>query len=161
PGVTTGLLVVDGVMKMPLDTLSQSICERSNFYCQPNGVFFVTSSGAQVRRSADVRRIDGVRLATQSGPLLLLDGRLARPFNPRSKSRLLRNGVCVRADGSVVFAIADNVSHFEFATALRDRYRCRDALFLDGNVSQMYTGDGRPQPGEEVGALLFVSDLAP
>ena len=169
-GVTTGLLVIDGVVRQPLDTFAgprgrQPICERANFYCPPNGVFFVTTRGvahvwttAQFARRFGAGRVAaGVRLATQSGPLLLRNGRLARAFNAKSRSRLVRNGVCVRADHSVVFAIADSVSHFEFATALRDRYRCRDALFLDGNVSQMYTGGGRPPPGEAFGAVLFVA----
>jgi uncharacterized protein YigE (DUF2233 family) len=57
----------------------------------------------------------------------------------------------------VVFALADRVNHHEFATALRDRFDCRDALFLDGNVSQMYTGSGRPPAGGSFGAILFVA----
>jgi uncharacterized protein YigE (DUF2233 family) len=165
-GVTTGLLVVDGEVKALLDTSKGPIggCERSNFHCPPNGVFFVTAAGAAhvwttaqfAHKYGAGRSATRVRLATQSGPMLLRDGRLARAFNPKSKSHLVRNGVCVRADGSIVFALADNVTHFEFATALRDRYRCRDALFLDGNVSRMYTGDDRPPAGDAFGALLFV-----
>ena len=169
-GTPTGLLVVDGKVARNLDTTSgpsvdRPICERANFYCPPNGVFFIANNGAHVwttpaflGRYGATPRPNAIRLATQSGPMLLRGGQLARPFNPRSASRLVRNGVCVRVDGTVLLALVDRVNLHDFATDLRDHFRCRDALFLDGNVSELWENGVPSRSSQEFGALLFVAD---
>lgn len=169
-GTPTGLLVVNGEVARNLDTTSgpsddRPICERANFYCPPNGVFFVADDGAHVWTTAAflarygvTPRPNAIRLATQSGPMLLRAGQLARPFNARSASRLVRNGVCVRVDGTVLLALVDRVNLHDFATDLRDHFRCRDALFLDGNVSELWENKAPSRSSQEFGALLFVAD---
>ena len=75
----------------------------------------------------------------------------------------MRNGVGVRADGSVVFAIADSpVTFHQFAVAFRDTLRCRDAMFLDGAISQFYAGPGTrlPPPSQEFAAVFVVTEGA-
>jgi uncharacterized protein YigE (DUF2233 family) len=142
-------------------------CRVANFYCPPNGVFFVAGGRAAVLTTADFARRPAsatrVELATQSGPMLVRRGALARSFDAASRSRLVRNGVGVRTDGTVVFAIADDgVSFHAFATAFRDALDCENALFLDGTISQLYAGPGTRMPGRgrEFAAVFAVTQPA-
>lgn len=162
----TGMLVADGgraYSRLNRASGPPNPCSVANFYCPPNAVFFVAGGRAAVLSAADfVRRPASaarVELATQSGPMLVRRGQLARAFPAASRSRLVRNGVGVRADGSVVFAIADDgVSFHQFATAFRDALRCPDALFLDGTISQLYSGARLPPPTREFAAVFVVTN---
>ena len=163
----TGLLVADGRTYSRLNRGAgpPNPCAVANFYCPPNGVFFVAGGRAAVLSTADFARRSGAapRIATQSGPMLVRRGQPARAFPPDSRSRLVRNGVGVRADGTVVFAIADRgVTFHHFATAFRDVLRCSDALFLDGTISQLYTGPGArlPPPVREFAAVFAITERA-
>ena len=132
-----GLYVEHGKQLRPLN-LSRG---KGNFCWRPNGVFALTRSGAVVVESSTYPTIKaGASLATQSGPMLVIDGRLHPGFSPQSKSRLTRNGVGVVSPEQVVFAISeDPVNFHEFATLFRDELQCRNALFLDGTVSSLYS----------------------
>lgn len=50
--------------------------------------------------------------ATQSGPMLVIDGKLHPRFLPDSDSLKRRNGVGVSRDGMVHFAISENTVRF-------------------------------------------------
>ena len=149
-----GLLVIDGVTLHPLNRAHGS----GNFFLEPNGVFLVSPAGPRVVAAADYAAVaSGVRLATQSGPLLLHGGRIHPAFDPASSSRLIRNGVC--ASGSTaIFVISERPVNFhEFATYFRDALHCRDALYLDGVVSSLYAGElGRDDRRAELGPLFAV-----
>ena len=155
-----GLLVADGRSYSPLNELAgpANPCAVANFYCPPNAVFLVGARGAAVLATADYARLRdaSVRLATQSGPMLVRDGKLARAFDPRSGSRLVRNGVGVRKDGTVVFAITDDgVSLHQFADAFLTTLECPNAMFLDGTISQLYDGSGAVPPPDYSFASIF------
>jgi uncharacterized protein YigE (DUF2233 family) len=79
-------------------------------------------------------------LATQSGPMLVINGRLHPRFDRHSTSLKTRNGVGVRADGKVIFAISQGEVSFDaFARLFRDGLNCPNALFLDGgSASSLY-----------------------
>ncbi len=166
--LATGMLVADGGrVYSPLnrDAGPPNPCRVANFYCPPNGVFFVAGGRAAVLSTADFARRPAsaarLELATQSGPMLVRRRALARAFDAASRSRLVRNGVGVRADGTVVFAIADDgVSFHAFATAFRDALDCENALFLDGTISQLYAGPGTRMPGRgrEFAAVFAVTE---
>jgi uncharacterized protein YigE (DUF2233 family) len=166
----TGLLVADGgrtYSRLNRSPGPPDPCSVANFYCPPNAVFYVARGRAAVRSTADfaVRRASAgaPSLASQSGPMLVRNGALGRAFPANSQSRKVRNGVGVRADGSVVFAIADGpVTFHQFAVAFRDTLRCRDALFLDGAISQLYAGPGTrlPPPSQEFAAVFIVTEAA-
>jgi prepilin-type processing-associated H-X9-DG protein len=80
-----------------------------------------------------------VDFATQSGPMLLIDGVVHPRFLPDSDSRKIRNGVGIIDEHTVAFAISENsVTFYEFALLFRDRLGVRNALFLDGSVSEIY-----------------------
>lgn len=165
----TGLLVADGgrtYSRLNRHSGPPDPCSVSNFHCPPNGVFFVAGGRAAVLSTEEFAArpasAAAPRIATQSGPMLVRRGRLARSFAPGSTSRKVRNGVGVRADGTVVFVISDTrVTFHELATAFRDTLRCPDALFLDGEISQMYTGGtGLPPRGRGFAAVFAVTDAA-
>lgn len=131
-----------------------------NFFLKPNGVFLLTTNGAQVVESSRYREMRGaVEFATQSGPLLLRKGGLHPAFRPDSNSRYLRNGVGLRDPHTVLFAITeDPVSFHEFAVFFRDTLGCPDALYLDGAISSLYLADAnRSDVRGELGPMFGIS----
>ena len=72
----------------------------------------------------------------------MLDGRIHPKILPTGTSEKLRNGVGVRDNGIVVFAISDSPVTFDtFARLFRDALACPTALFLDGSVSSLFAPD--------------------
>lgn len=130
-----GLLVIDGKEVAPLN-LDPGV---GNFFLQPNGVFFVGADGPRVVESSEYPALSkGVRIASQSGPLLLRNGVIHRAFKPDSTSRHIRNGVGV-IGSKAVFVISEfPVTFHEFAVFMRDTLGCRDALYFDGTISSLY-----------------------
>lgn len=152
-----GLYVEDGVE-------TQRIVLREgpgNFGLLPNGVFCMAGPTAHVRESRAFEA-SGTTCdhATQSGPLMVEDGALHPRFIPDSPSKFIRNGVGVRADGQVVFAISDDPVNFHrFARLFRDRLDAPDALYLDGKVSKLYAPAlDRSGAGLPMGPILGVTD---
>jgi uncharacterized protein YigE (DUF2233 family) len=132
----TGLYMEGGREYVPLN-LTDGV---GNFYVKPNGIFRVDTTGASIV-SADkfTGSADGIRLATQSGPLLLLNGEINPQFKTNSDSTRIRSGVGVVSPKQIVFAISnDPVAFYEFASLFRDRLGCKDALYLDGSISKFY-----------------------
>jgi uncharacterized protein YigE (DUF2233 family) len=105
-----------------------------NFHLKPNGVFFVSGDIAGVLETrAYLKQRPHADLATQSGPMLVIDGRLHPRFDRNSSSLKVRSGVGIADAHTIVFAISDGeVSFAAFARLFRDALRCRNALFLDG-----------------------------
>lgn len=114
---------------------------EGNFFMKPNGVFAVTTSGAHVVESSQYPRLaKTAQLATQSGPLLVLDGRIHPAFKPGSSFRLTRNGVGVPSPDVALFAITEGpVNLYDFAVFFRNVLHCQNALYFDGTVSSLYS----------------------
>ena len=131
-----------------------------NFHLKPNGVFWLSAGEAGVTESQAFldQALDPV-YATQSGPMLVIDGALHPGLNPDGTSHRRRNGVGVSADGQTVhFAISDAaVTFHEFATLFRDEIGVPNALFLDGQVSRIYAPDiDRNELGPDLGPIVGV-----
>lgn len=111
-----------------------------NFHMLPNGVFYMQDGTAGVATSQDfLARGVSPDLATQSGPMLVIDGALHPRFIADSTSLRRRNGVCVGDDGVVHFAISEGRVNFHlFARLFRDDLGCRNALYLDGSMSSLH-----------------------
>jgi len=112
-----------------------------NFHMKPNGIFYIAAGKAAVAEThAFLNQRAQADLATQSGPMLVINGRLHPRFDPGSTSLKARNGVGVRADGKVIFAISQrDVSFDAFARLFRNGLNCPNALFLDGgSASSLY-----------------------
>jgi uncharacterized protein YigE (DUF2233 family) len=132
-----GLLVQDGREVSPLNLST----DAGNFFLKPNGVFLVSRAGRpRVVESSEYPALSkGVRLATQSGPLLLRRGRVHSAFIPDSDSRKIRNGVGVSGHTAIFVISEQPVNFYEFALYFRDVLHCRDALYLDGTVSALHS----------------------
>jgi uncharacterized protein YigE (DUF2233 family) len=151
-----GLLVIDGRELAPLN-LDDG---QGNFFLKPNGVFLVDAQGARVVDAVDYPALkEGVRLATQSGPLLLKHGEIHPAFRPSSASRYIRNGVCAQGT-QAVFVISERpVTFREFASFFLDGLDCQDALYLDGAVSSLWSKAlGRNDRWHELGPLFGVTE---
>ena len=107
---------------------------RGNFHMKPNGIFYISAHRAAVAETqAFLKQGPQADLATQSGPMLVINGRLHPRFDRRSTSLKARDGVGVRADGKVIFAISQGEVSFDaFARLFRDGLNCPNDLFLDG-----------------------------
>ena len=132
-----------------------------NFHLKPNGVFYVRGDRAGVLETgAFLARKIKPDFATQSGPMLVVNGRIHPKFSQESSSRKIRNGIGVKDQHTVVFAIADDpVTFSTFAHLFRDELDCANALFLDGSISSLYAPslermDWMSPLGPIVGALL-------
>jgi uncharacterized protein YigE (DUF2233 family) len=148
-----GLYVEHGRELKPANTAGGP----GNFHLKPNGIFYVAADGAGVLETGKyLRTRPRATVATQSGPMLVIDGRLHPKFSGEGPSRKLRNGVGVRDRKTVVFAISENpVSFGAFARLFRDRLGCRNALFLDGSVSSLYAPSlARADVGRPMGPIL-------
>jgi uncharacterized protein YigE (DUF2233 family) len=130
-----------------------------NFGMQPNGVFCVLSDGrfAVIETRAFAADPPECRFATQSGPMLVIDGALHPRFLVDATSRFVRNGVGVGAGGEAAyFAISDRpVTFHEFARLFRDVLATPQALYLDGSVSRLHApGLGRSDFGRPLGPIV-------
>jgi prepilin-type processing-associated H-X9-DG protein len=111
-----------------------------NFHLKPNGIFYVKGRQAGVLETGTyLKRKIRPDFATQSGPMLVINGQIHPQFSEQSTSRKIRNGVGVKGQDTVVFAISeDPVTFSTFARLFRDELGCANALFLDGSVSSLY-----------------------
>lgn len=156
-GIPSGLLVQDGKELTPVNRKKG----KGNFFLKPNGIFVIGSKGAAVINTTEYP-MKGVKVeqAVQSGPLLLRAGKVHPAFNAPSKSRLHRNGVGVTKTGKVIFAMTDFNSPkfpnlYEFAQLFLS-LGCEDALFLDGDLSDMESGKGMLKPSNHYGSIVAV-----
>jgi len=152
-----GLYIEDGRQRHRADLREGA----SNFHLRPNGVFYVGDGAAGV---AETQRFlaEGpkARFATQSGPMLVLDGRIHPKILPTGASEKIRNGVGVRDGAIVSFAISDEpVTFYAFAKLFRDGLNCPNALFLDGTISSLYAPnlDRREDPPRTIGPIIAVT----
>ena len=140
-----GLYVENGKTVVPLN-LAHGNPAAGNFSLLPNGVFAIYPDGhAAVHTSAAFKADDKqARLATQSGPMLLIDGKLNPQFVDDSSSLKWRSGVCAKTPTEVIFAVSEGPVNFHtFGRLFRDKLGCRNALYLDGSISQLYVdGEG-------------------
>lgn len=131
-----GLFVQNGKTLAPPNRRDAA---NGNFYLKPNGVFGIRKDNRAFLVTTENFADDGqIKFATQSGPMLIVDGNINAQFTEKSDNLNLRNGVCVLDDGRIIFAISRRaVNFYDFAVYFREA-GCRNALYLDGFVSRMY-----------------------
>jgi uncharacterized protein YigE (DUF2233 family) len=133
-----------------------------NFGMLPNGVFWIDDKSAGVTETLTYDSLfegDPPRFATQSGPMLVVNGELHPALNPDGTSIRRRNGVGVSGDGrQVFFVISDAPVNFHtFARLFRDRLQVPNALYLDGAVSKVYAPAlERNETGLDMGPIVGV-----
>ena len=154
-GRAIGLLIRDGRQLHPINLRHGG----GNFHLLPNGVFLVRRDGrAEVVTSTAYRASSEIRFATQSGPMLVIDGKLHPRFDADGESRNIRNGAGIAPDGTAVFAISkDPVSFGKFARFFRDSVHARNALYFDGAVSSLWDpANGRMDNHSQMGPMVVV-----
>ncbi|HXE52957.1 MAG TPA: phosphodiester glycosidase family protein [Tepidisphaeraceae bacterium] len=136
PGFTpTGLHVEDGHERVPLNRREGA----GNFYLKPNGVFFVDSSARIVETAKYPGTAASIRLATQSGPLLVRDGKINQQFDRHSRNTRIRSGVGISGPQHVWFVLSNEpVTFFQLASVFGEKLDCRNALYFDGAISKFY-----------------------
>lgn len=103
-----------------------------------------------------------IKYATQSGPMLVIDGKIHTAFTPGSTNLNIRNGVGILPNNEVVFAISKaGISFFDFATYFKN-LGCKNALYLDGFVSRTYLPEKNwVQVDGDFAVMIGVSRNAP
>ena len=132
-----GLYIENGQELIHVNTKSGP----GNFHMKPNGVFFATGNRLGVLDTkAYLQQHLHPELATQSGPMLVINGHLHPRFIRSGSSRKRRAGVGSRVSHTALFAISDGeVTFHEFARFFHDGLKCSNALFLDGgSVPSVY-----------------------
>lgn len=132
-----GLFIQNGKTIKSLDTIQSGY---GNFYLQPNGVFFIKNKKAGVIPTTNFHSKNiQPDFATQSGPMLLINGKVHPIFKEGSKHLNIRNGVGIISDHEIVFAISnEKINLFDFAMFFKEKWKCENALYLDGFVSRAY-----------------------
>jgi uncharacterized protein YigE (DUF2233 family) len=129
-----------------------------NFGLLPNGVLCISDEARVIESRRFKSEAPECRYATQSGPMLVIDGKLHPRFLKNSDSLNIRNGVGVTSEGRLVAAISnDRVNFHRFGRFFRDVLGTPNALFLDGTVSRLYApGLNRHDRGFPLGPMLGV-----
>lgn len=135
-GSPQGLFIENGITKKEIDTTKEAY---GNFYLQPNGIFYLTKDNkGVVCKTDDFKTNSNIIYATQSGPILVIDGEIHPVFVKGSKNLHIRNGVGVLPNGTLLFAMSKNViTLYDFAEFFKS-HGCKNALYLDGFVSRTY-----------------------
>lgn len=160
-GIPSGLHVEAGKTLRPVNLADAP----GNFFLKPNGVCTLgqgTGGAAYVGTCADWLKhsAKAESWAIQSGPMLLIDGKRHPAFTENSTSKLHRNGVGVDGKNQFVFAITAKgqmVNLWDFA-GLFLKLGCKDALFLDGDISQMTVNPDKPVQSNRFGAMFVVAE---
>lgn len=131
-----GYTVIDKNIVMPIN-LRQ---DDGNFYLKPNGVFYWNKDGFFIDESENfAKQMTNLQIdyATQSGPMLVINGQIHPAFNADSQSFKIRNGVGVNCQNQTTnFIISrEPVNFYQFASVFKDKLACQNALFLDGSIA--------------------------
>lgn len=138
-----GLFVEKGNEKTPIDLNTGN----GNFYLQfgkddkSNGIFLIDRSNnahiIKAKEYGNFRKI--TQFATQSGPMLIYNGKINPTFTKGSANLNIRSGVGYINPSEIVFVISNEpVNFYDFASFLKDEFHCSEALYLDGAISKMY-----------------------
>ena len=151
-----GLYIENNILLSPLDTGKG----EGNFYLQPNGVFYITNDKtAIISKTEDYIERTDVRFATQSGPMLLIEGQINKEFRPGSSNRFIRNGVGILPNNKIIFALSkQEINLYDFAEFFKAK-GCVSALYLDGFVSRAYIPDKNwKQLDGDFGVMIGVTE---
>lgn len=130
-----GLFIQNKKTLAVLDTTNGN----GNFYLRPNGVFYITTNNVPfICKTTDFTANGKIKYATQSGPMLVIDGQIHSSFKEGSTNLNIRNGVGILPDNKVVFAMSKTeINFYDFAKYFQS-LGCKNALYLDGFVSRTY-----------------------
>ncbi|AZI34436.1 hypothetical protein EIB73_06100 [Kaistella carnis] len=130
-----GLFIENKRQITPLDTTNGN----GNFYLKPNGVFYITMDNLPaICNASKLSNKLNIKYATQSGPMLVINGQIHSAFKEGSTNLNIRNGVGILPDNKVVFIMSKSeINFYDFANYFKS-LGCKNALYLDGLVSRTY-----------------------
>lgn len=139
---------------------------RGNFHMLPNGVFWLSQfednvatykSAGVASAQTYVAQSKNVMDATQSGPMLVINGVMHPKFKSNSTSLKIRNGVGQKGDTLFFVKSETPVSFHQFASFYKDELKADNALYLDGTISRLYAPNlGRNDFGAKMGPIVGV-----
>lgn len=168
-GSAVGLLIEENRQIKSLDVNQSPIAD--NFHMYPNGVFYTLGNKFYVSQTADFRKLDPdsrseIEYGTQSGPMLVINGKIHPKFTFQSKNTNIRNGIGILEDyeneKAVLIISEGKVNLYEFALLFQFIFKCSNALYLDGAISKAYytkNGVTEGSLGGNLGPVLSVSPI--
>lgn len=151
-----GLFIENKIVKSEIDTSNGN----GNFYLKPNGVFYLTTDkNPIICKTEDFVNNGKIKYATQSGPMLVIDGEIHTAFKKNSTNLNIRNGVGILPNNQIVFAISKKeINFYDFAEYFKN-LGCKNALYLDGFVSRTYLPEKNwEQIDGNFGAIIGVTE---
>ena len=131
-----------------------------NFGLLPNGVFCFNKKKFLILETKKFAQAKiQCQYATQSGPLLVIDGKIHPNFIKNGTSKFVRSGVGISRDGlKAIFLISNQAVNFHhFASTFLDHFKIDNALYLDGNISRLYSPKlNRIDFGFDIGPIVAV-----
>lgn len=146
-GSSVGLLIANNkvIKKVNLKTNLPG-----NFYSMSNAIFFIDKNANYNVKSTSLfqaefkNKYEQISFATQSGPVLNIEGKINKEFNIKSTNRLIRNGIGVinNAKNNIcVLIISQSPTTFYELASLFKYLGCQNAMYLDGTVSSVFCRD--------------------
>lgn len=151
-----GLFIEKQKVLSPLDTSAGT----GNFYLKPNGVFYITTDNIPVIcNTTNFINTGKIKYATQSGPMLVIDGQIHSAFKEGSTNLNIRNGVGILPDNKVVLVMSKKeINFYDFANYFKS-IGCKNALYLDGLVSRTYLPEKQwIQTDGDFGVIIGVTE---
>jgi uncharacterized protein YigE (DUF2233 family) len=160
-GDPIGYFVEKGERKKELNTNDG----EGNFHMKPNGVFYGTGDKWEIRTAEDFKAnvSDRPEFGTQSGPMLVIKGKIHPEIARDGPSQTIRNAVGIDELGRAHFVISSApISFGKLARFYRDELNVKNALYLDGGVSQLWNpATERIDGGAAIGPILVVERKVP
>ncbi len=122
-----------------LKSLNLEQNQFGNFFMQPNGVAAWNGTKALIHTTQQFKNSDfKPTYATQSGPMLVINGMINPNFVKKSDSLKIRNGVGVK-NNQLYFVISrGRISFYDFADIFKTKLNIDQALYLDGSISSAF-----------------------
>ncbi len=155
-GSPQGLFIHEHKTLTQIDTTSGN----GNFSMKPNGIFYLMADNTpHVCATSDFIDNDQIKYATQSGPMLIINGQIHPAFQKGSPNLNIRNGVGILPNNKIIFAISKTeINFYEFAEFFLN-LGCQNALYLDGFVSRAYYPKGNCiQTDGQFGVMIGVTE---
>ena len=151
-----GLFIENQIVKTEIDTSNGN----GNFYLKPNGIFYISTNNIpNICKTEDFINNGQIKYATQSGPMLVIDGKIHAAFKENSTNLNIRNGVGILPNNQIVFAISKKEINFYDFAAYFKKLGCKNALYLDGFVSRTYLPEKNwKQLDGDFGVIIGVSE---
>jgi uncharacterized protein YigE (DUF2233 family) len=113
---------------------------------------------AKICLTEDFINTGKIKYATQSGPMLVINGEIHSAFKENSTNLNIRNGVGILPNNEILFAMSKKEINFHDFAAYFKKMGCKNALYLDGFVSRTYLPEKRwIQTDGDFGVIIGVT----